>query len=627
MVFPQSRRSRVRTHRVESLEERRLLAVWQNPSLAFDVNGDGLVTAQDALLVINELSRRHGSGAISELSPVWVEPTAPFFDVNGDHRLTPIDALLVINALSRNPSNLAVVAGLSSDSDPNGNAFVSQKRVQIRGETAPNATVQLTHGAVDASLVESIIGETALVSSDDRGQFVSHVDLQPGRNRLRLQVTDELGRTVGITREVVLGDIVTDWNAAVLNVVRDWTTTSDDPYFGRIVPSAPPEVARNLAMIHTAMFDAINGVAPRYSAYHVSEPAPAGASALAAGATAAYEVARSLYPEPREQAVWDATLSESLRLVPDGPGKRSGIEYGEAVAAAILALRADDGSASESSYRPADGPGQWNRTAPNFLPPLVPHWGNVRPFAVEDVITYRPPPPPELSSAEYATAVDEVMRLGRLTGSERTAEQTAIARFWVDGAGTATPPGHWNRIATQIAFDRGQSLLENARTLALLNLALADAGIASWDAKYGYDFWRPIDAIRRAAEDGNAETQQDPQWLPLIITPCFPAYTSGHSSFSGAGAAVLTALYGDNVAFASRSDGHTGLTQRPLAETTVRHFASFEQAAEEAGMSRIYGGIHFMFDNTTGLDAGRSIGSDVVRDWLLPLTDGSFTHD
>lgn len=319
-------------------------------------------------------------------------------------------------------------------------------------------------------------------------------------------------------------------------------------------------------------------------------------------------------------AVWEATRIETLETIPEGATKQAGIAFGQVVANRLLALRSGDGSTSSANYTPTGQPGDWARTTPDFLPPLLPHWGQVRSMAVENVIAYRPVAPPALTSEAYALAVDEVMRLGRVDSTERTAEQTEIALFWADGGGTATPPGHWNRIASRVSLQQKQSTLEHARTLALINLAMADAGIASWDAKYHYDFWRPINAIRRADEDGNDATIADSSWLPLIRTPPFPAYTSGHSCFSGAAAAVLTSLFGENFAFASRADGHIGLTQKPLQYVVTRQFTSFSEAAQEASKSRIYGGIHYSFDSSAGLAAGKAIGEYVVDNWLNELS-------
>ncbi len=218
------------------------------------------------------------------------------------------------------------------------------------------------------------------------------------------------------------------------------------------------------------------------------------------------------------------------------------------------------------------------------------------------------PGPPALNSAAYTAAFREVKALGGRQGSRRTEDQTQIALFWADIAGTATPPGHWNEIAQTVARQRGITLAENARLFALLNMSLADAGVYCWIIKFNYGFWRPITAIQRADEDGNPDTDADASWEPLIETPPFPSYTSGHSTFSGAAAAVLASFFGtDRVRFTSNSDGLPGVT---------RTFDGFWAAAEEAGMSRIYGGIHWQFDNTDGLTAGRETGA--VR--LSPLS-------
>jgi PAP2 superfamily len=182
-------------------------------------------------------------------------------------------------------------------------------------------------------------------------------------------------------------------------------------------------------------------------------------------------------------------------------------------------------------------------------------------------------------------------------------EQTEIAKFWADGAGTFTPPGHWNQIAQDVARDNFNSLVDNARLFATLNVAQADAAICCWDTKYTYSFWRPITAIRNADKDGNDQTTLDTSWTSLLTTPNFPSYTSGHSTFSAAAAAVLTNFYGNNYKFSTTGPGLPGVT---------RSFTSFDKAAEEAGMSRIYGGIHFMSDNTAGLAAGKQVGEHIT---------------
>jgi len=200
---------------------------------------------------------------------------------------------------------------------------------------------------------------------------------------------------------------------------------------------------------------------------------------------------------------------------------------------------------------------------------------------------------------------------GVTTPTSRTPEQTTIAQFWADGVGTETPPGHWNQIAEDVARARGTTLVQNARLFALLDLALADAAIVAWDCKYVFNYWRPVTAIRNADTDGNPDTSQDATWTPLLVTPNFPSYTSGHSTFSSAGAAVLGNFFGtDNVSFTTGSDFLPGVR---------RTFPSFSAAAVEAGQSRIYGGIHFQFDNQDGLTSGHELGDYVTRNFLTPI--------
>lgn len=216
-----------------------------------------------------------------------------------------------------------------------------------------------------------------------------------------------------------------------------------------------------------------------------------------------------------------------------------------------------------------------------------------------------------MNSTNYAVDVNQVKSLGALNSTTRSNEQTLVARFWSDFNYTVTPPGHWNQIAQNVATNRPLSLEQNARLFALLNLALADAAIAVWDAKYAYNFWRPVTAIREADRDGNPETVAAPEWLPLLNTPSFPEYPSGHSAFSGAAATVLARFCGtDSISFTVGSDTRPGV---------FRSYRSFSSAADEIGMSRIYGGIHFLSADLDGLEVGRRVGAYVQRNFLLPL--------
>jgi membrane-associated phospholipid phosphatase len=386
-------------------------------------------------------------------------------------------------------------------------------------------------------------------------------------------------------------DAVLFWNDVLLQTVKADRT-------------APPMAARNMAMVHVAVYDAVNAVHRSHCPYRVDAVPPPGTDARAAAAAAAHDVLVALYP--RQARRLDAALDEALTAVPDGVGRDEGVALGRFVAARIVCSRENDGVTRRSAYRPRQGRGLWRPTPPGFSAALLPQWPDLTGFAVRSGAQFRPAEPPARSSVEYAAAFREVQSLGSRRSSARTAEQTEIAYFWADGDGTVTPPGHWNRIAASVAQARGTTLPENARLFALLNIALADAGIAAWDCKFHYDFWRPIQAIRETPVGGFLPA--DPRWEPLLPTPPFPSYTSGHSTFSAAGATVLAGFFGtDAVQFTATSDGLPGVS---------RTFRGFWAAAKEAGQSRIYGGIHWQFDNAEGLTCGRKVGRYVVENFL-----------
>lgn len=588
---------------IEALESRVMFAL--DLDLPCDVDGSGLVEPLDALILINALNRSTPWGPIPDDTL-----NALRMDVNRDGVLSPLDPLLVINAINRNQGELLGNISVDIASDSNNNGVVVRPQVRFVGQTGSFANIAAQTKPKGSTTYSSPLN----VTSDRNGVFQFEISLQNGINDISVAIRDELGRTMTIGHELRLGDVVADWNAAMLNVVRDWTGTSNDPYPNRIVPSQPPLVARNLAMMHTAMFDAINAIEGKYESYAFEGPLQPHASAESAIAWAAYTVGSALYSDHDERSVWDASLAESLAVVPEGSARDAGRLLGLQAAQAVLAKRQGDLSTQAGINLESTQPGKWRRTAPDYLPPLLPQWANLRPFAMHASDQFLSSPPPSLDSAEYAEAVDEVMRLGGIGSAQRTREQTEIATFWADGAGTATPPGHWNRIATDAIQSSQIDLLASARTMALLNIAMADAGIASWNTKYHYNLWRPIDAIRLADQDGNDSTQPDPLWTPFLKTPPFAAYTSGHSSFSSAAATVLTEILGDDFAFTDTSDPYSGLSQRPLDPSLIlrRSFGSFWDAAHEAGNSRIYGGIHFSFDKVAGQQAGRSVG-----EWTL----------
>ena len=390
-------------------------------------------------------------------------------------------------------------------------------------------------------------------------------------------------------------DAVLRWNEAALVAIK----TAKTP---------PPLAARHLAILHIAMVDAVAGVRHMCRPFEVEVNARPGTSVEAAAAGAAHRVLAELYPGQTRR--FDDLLNRTLAAVGDGDDIDQGLTLGRYVAKEVLVWRADDGADREVRFRDRRGPGEWNPTPPAFSRPLAPHWPTLTCFALRRGYQFRADGPPKVTDRTYTEAFDEVKRLGSKDSTARTADQTEIALFWADGEGTVTPPGHWNRIAQTIARDRGLSLAENARLFALLNVALADVGIACWDCKYHFRFWRPIQGIREADTDGNPDTASVRDWEPLLVTPPFPSYTSGHSSFSGAAATVLATVLGtDKVRFQTTSDGLPGVTRR---------LTSLWAAAEEAGTSRVYGGIHWQFDNTDGLAGGKKVAEHVLAHCLKP---------
>jgi PAP2 superfamily len=380
-------------------------------------------------------------------------------------------------------------------------------------------------------------------------------------------------------------DVVTDWNSAALDAIRAGRT-------------APPIASRSLAILHVSIYDAVDDIARTHEPYLVQSAVAASASREAAASAAAHRALVDLFPASASS--FDTLHAAILAAIPDGPDKIAGIVWGEFVAGQILVTRANDGSNAIVPPPGGSGPGVWIPTPPAFLPYLLPQWGFVVPFAMSTSSQFRPAGPPSLDSQQYAADYNEVKELGAAVGSTRTEEQTEIALFWADGAGTETPPGHWNSIAQIIAGDRGNTLEENARLFALLNIAMADAAICAWDAKYTFHFWRPITAINFEEPELN--------WSSLIVTPPFPDYVSGHSTFSGAAATVLPLFYGtEDLPFTTGSDSLPGV---------YRSFSTCLDAAEEAADSRLYGGIHFRSANEDGLQAGISIGELTATRYL-----------
>jgi hypothetical protein len=441
-------------------------------------------------------------------------------------------------------------------------------------------------------------------------------------------------------RCLMSADPVLEWNAIALDALKN------DSYLGANAKQAGPDRAsRALAIVQAAVFDAVNSIDRSYDPYLIQVNAPRDASIGAATAQAAHDTLVNLFP--------DYTPVLDLRLAADlSSGASSivseveGVVVGHVVAAAILAARSNDGADVPMNYTFGSGPGAWQPDPlhPNQTP-VGSLWGNVTPFALTSGEQFEAPPPPALTSQEYTDAFNEVKNYGGdgvTTPTLRTPEETQIGDFWgYDGSpGLGTPPRHYNQIAETIAVQEGNTVVQNARFFALINLSMADAAITCWDNKYDYNFWRPVTGIRDAAIDGNPLTTADPNWTPLgapadngsgtNFTPPFPSYDSGHAAFGGALFSLMADFYGrDDVHFTIGSDEFNGVTkdQNGVVRPVVfRSFDSFSQAAEENGQSRIYLGIHWSFDKVQGILQGNDIADYVFQHLLRPAHDRGRGH-
>jgi hypothetical protein len=362
------------------------------------------------------------------------------------------------------------------------------------------------------------------------------------------------------------------------------------------------------------VFDAVNGIDRTHRSIEFPIPAPHGTNMNAAIASAAHGVLTQLYPDQR--TFLNQKLQQSLAQVPNGAGELKGVIYGRLAAEWWLFQRRNDHSGDIVEYTVNPAPGHWQPDPMNSgQTAWGPGWGEVDTFGLLSGDQFLPPHPPALTSAQYAQAFNEVKTLGGdgvVTPTTRTPEQTQIGIFWAyDRPGTGTPPVLYNQVAQVIADNHDNTPVENARLFALVNIAQADAGISSWDCKYKEDLWRPITAIRRAAEDGNPDTTADVNWQPLgapgngttipNFTPPFPAYVSGHATFGAAAFQAIARFYGtDNMNFTLHSDELPGVT---------RSYTSLSQASAENARSRIYLGIHWNFDDVQGRALGATVGN------------------
>jgi len=403
---------------------------------------------------------------------------------------------------------------------------------------------------------------------------------------------------------IARADDVTDWNQHMLRA-------------GTVGGTSPLVMSRVAAIVQASVFDAVNGIDRKYMPVHVPPGGDAGASRRAAVVEAAYTALVALYPT--QKSTFDARLAVSLTAIASDPhetavGIASGVAWGQTVANGILSWRATDG------FTPAPAPfvggnavGEWRPTSPGLLPGAGPQFAYMTPWSISAPSQFRPGGPPALTSARYTADFNETKTMGSISSTIRSSDQTIYAWFWA--ASTATYI--WNHLADSLilrderdenddsgrSHNRRNSLLRNARLLALVDIAMADAAIACWEAKYYYVFWRPVTAIPLADTDGNSATISDPAWMPLFATPAHPEYPSGHSTVSGAAARVLASFFGERERFTLDNDLLIGVT---------RSFRSFSESLDEVKNARIFAGIHFR----SACDDGQAIGTQVAN-WVL----------
>jgi len=551
-----------------------------NMSLVGDANGDHKVTAQDIRLIRSLKGLKVGQPGYSLAADPTADGTINAEDVS-------LARLNLGAAMKVEP--LMLTAGLDPSSNPDMNGVVTSSNVTISGQTQPGATVRLDQGDTGTF--------TQTTTADAQGNYHFAVSVGIGVTPFHVEA-DAGGQRTTADTEITRGDVIIAWNQTMLDAIR---ATKDTLGLS----------TRTMAMVQATMYDAVNGIDHFGSVYQVAVPAAdaQGASPEAAASEAAFYVLSRLIPQ--EDSLYKATLAESLADIPDGAAKTAGLAVGYTVAAGIWAWRANDGSSLQVPYVPGTVPGQWRPTPPDYSVAWGPEWGQVTPFAIPSTKQFLPPPPPALNSPAYAAAVKLTESLGAKNSTTRTARETQIGNFWAyDVAGMGPPPVLYNQIAQDVALEQHNTLDQDARLFALVDVAMADAGIVTWDAKYKYDLWRPITAIRDAGQDGNKATVADPSWTPLgspgdgvraNFTPNFPAYVSGHAGFGAALFTTLADFYGtDRMTFTIGSDEEPG---------TYETFNSFSAAAEENGISRIYLGIHYIFDKTAGITEGDAVGN------------------
>ncbi len=399
---------------------------------------------------------------------------------------------------------------------------------------------------------------------------------------------------------VAKADPVLDWNAIAVDTA---VANGQNPF----------AQARFAAIVQVAVFEAVNAITGDYRPYVGSIDAPRGASADAAAIEAAYRVLSTYFPA--SASTLDAARASSLASIPDGNGKIGGIATGDAAANALIALRANDGSSPAQFKTPGPPvPGEWQATVScpivnGVASGIALQWQNVTPFGIRSAKDFLLGPPPALRSNQYAKTYNEVMNVGSLDSTERPPDRSDVATYYA----ATSPTQALNQAARQVAQEQRRTLSENARALALINMAVSDSLVAAFFNKYRYNFWRPETAIHAGDTDGNPKTEADPNWQPFIVTPCFPSYPSNHGSAANAAVAVMRRLYGES--------GHSMTLSNPAVPTIVLQYTSFKQITDDISDARVFGGIHYRTDQDAGAVLGLAIGREVYKHNLRPVHD------
>ena len=394
----------------------------------------------------------------------------------------------------------------------------------------------------------------------------------------------------------VLADVITDWDDKAIAVVTPMASLGN---------TSPYMAQRMMAMVHAAMFDAVNSIERRYRPYLLQLPADPATSKEAAAAAAAAAVLATI--DDRTAANVKGVLSTYLDSIPDGVAKWDGVKLGEAVAAKIVAARATDGSDAPDAYRPRTTPGVYVPTTIT----ISSMWPNMRPFVIRSPSQFRPDPPVSLDSKEWATDFNELKDYGGQVSAHRTAGQTETARFWLVG-----PPVAYHPFVRQLVTAKQMSVVDSARFMALVSLGLTDSIIAVLDAKYYYNFWRPITAIRNGDVDGNPATDREATWQPIAITPMHPEYPCAHCIQSGSVAGVVKAV------FETEEIPEIAITS-PTAPGITHRWTSMTALTEEIASARIWAGFHYRFSTRVGTQMGYRIGEYVVRTAMQPVETAS----